>query len=108
MSRTIKNIAYAFVGVIIGQVLGSFNSFFLAKILSPADYGIWMTLIMIGSFSPILCFGTVETLLKEYPFLIGKKELNDPNTCPIITPTNAYAIFFIVLLILFLNKITSH
>lgn len=76
MGRTLSNIIYAFAGVILGQILGSFNSFFLAKILSPADYGIWMTLLMIGAFSPIICFGTVETLLKEYPFYIGKREID--------------------------------
>jgi O-antigen/teichoic acid export membrane protein len=76
MSRTLSNIIYAFAGVLVGQILGSFNSFFLAKILSPSNYGIWMTLIMIGSFSPILCFGTAETLLKEYPFYIGRREID--------------------------------
>jgi len=76
MSRTLSNIIYAFAGVIIGQLLGIFNSFFLAKILSPSDYGIWMTFLMIGAFSPIICLGTVETLLKEYPFYVGKKEID--------------------------------
>ena len=76
MSRTLSNIIYALAGVLIGQVFGSFNSFFLAKILSPSNYGVWMTLVMVGSLSPILCFGTVETLLKEYPYYIGKEEID--------------------------------
>jgi O-antigen/teichoic acid export membrane protein len=44
----------------------------LAKILAPADYGKWMALLLIPSYGTIACFGTVETLLKQYPYYLGK------------------------------------
>lgn len=58
------------------QILSTSTSFFLARILSPASYGEWVTLLLILSYSPIACLGTVETLLKEYPHFVGRGEMD--------------------------------
>lgn len=75
MSKTLKNVFYVSVGVFIAQTIGSFRSFFLAKVLVPSDYGIWSGLQVIISLAPIACLGTVEALLKQVPYYRGKKDL---------------------------------
>ena len=109
MTKTLSNIIYAFAGVIVGQILGSFSSFFLAKILSPADFGVWTTLIMVCSLSPILCFGTVETLLKEYPFFIGKGEINKAKKLESgVTGSIIIASLFVFFLVIILPNIIPY
>lgn len=53
------------------KAIGVGRSFFLARMLGPADYGTWMTLMLIVAYVPILSLGSAETLLKSYPFYIG-------------------------------------
>lgn len=48
----------------------------MPKLLEPANYGIWVTLLLIAAYSPIIAFGTVETLLKQFPYYSGKGELD--------------------------------
>jgi len=59
------------------KIVGALTTFLVARILSPGDYGIWVTLLVIGSFSSILCLGTVEALIKLYPFLAGRGNLEE-------------------------------
>jgi O-antigen/teichoic acid export membrane protein len=75
MNKTIKNILYLLFAVFFGKFAGIIKSFYLAKVLQPSSYGIWASLILIIMYAPILSLGTVEALIKKYPYYIGKGEL---------------------------------
>jgi len=79
MNETLKNIFYFFFAILIAKIIGVLKSFWLAKILEPSDYGIWITILLISSYAPIICLGTVEALLKQVPFYIGKGEYNSAS-----------------------------
>jgi O-antigen/teichoic acid export membrane protein len=68
----LRNIAYFFSANLISKLCGFAVAFLLARSLGPASFGEWVTLTLIASYSPILCLGTVEALLKKVPFLIGR------------------------------------
>jgi O-antigen/teichoic acid export membrane protein len=74
MSKTFKNVLYVTAGVLFAQVVGSFRSFFLARLLEPSDYGIWTGVQVIAVLAPIACLGTVEALLKQVPYYRGKND----------------------------------
>ncbi len=74
MNRTVRNILFFFFAVVVGKFVGSLTSSLVAKYLLPANYGVWITLLLICTFSPIICFGTVETLLKEVPYYKGNND----------------------------------
>jgi O-antigen/teichoic acid export membrane protein len=72
VSRTLKNVVFAASGLLVAQFLGSLRSFVLARLIEPADYGIWTGAQTVASLSPIVCLGTVEALLKRVPFFRGR------------------------------------
>jgi O-antigen/teichoic acid export membrane protein len=74
MDKTVVNLLYVFVAVFLVRFVGGITTFIIARILSPADYGIWVTLLVIASYAPILCLGTVEALVKMFPFYKGRGE----------------------------------
>ena len=74
MSKILSNIITFSMALILSKVIGTATTFCIARLLLPAQYGIWMTLMLIVSYSTILCFGTVETLVKQVPFFVGKKD----------------------------------
>lgn len=74
VNRYVRHFLYVFVAVVLAKFIGSFTSFFVAKYLSPAEYGTWISLMLIVSYSPIVCFGTIEALVKQYPYYIGKRD----------------------------------
>lgn len=74
VNRYVRHFFYVFVAVVLAKFIGSFTSFFIAKYLSPAEYGTWISLMLIVSYSPIVCFGTIEALVKQYPYYIGKRD----------------------------------
>jgi len=76
MSKTIKNILYVSVAVVIGKIITVFTTFSLARFFLPEEYGIYTTCLMFISLSSIFCLGTVETLVKKLPFYIGKEEFD--------------------------------
>jgi len=76
LSSTFKNIIYVFGGASLSKFIGIFTSLIMPKLLEPANYGVWVTLLLIISYSPIIALGTVETLLKQFPYYAGKGELN--------------------------------
>jgi len=53
-----------------------FSAIIMPKLLEPENYGLWVTLQLIVSYSPIVHFGTMDTLLKQFPYYMGKGELN--------------------------------
>ncbi len=71
VTKTFQNFLFFFFAVVLGKVFGTVSAFFYAKLLSPSDYGVWLTLMLIYTYSPIICLGTVEALLKQYPYFIG-------------------------------------
>jgi len=79
MNQTVKNILYFLTAIVLAKFIGIFKSFSLAKILEPSNYGVWITLLLIYSYSGITTLGTIEALLKQIPFHIGKKEINEVN-----------------------------
>ncbi len=75
MDKIVANFLYSFVAVFLVRFIGGITTFIIARILSPADYGLWVTLLVIASYAPIICLGTVETLVKMFPFFVGRREL---------------------------------
>lgn len=71
MNRTVRNLIYFSSAVVLVKLIGAITSFAIARILSPSDYGVWLTMMLIISYSTIACLGTVETLLKNYPNYAG-------------------------------------
>ena len=76
MSSTFKNIFYVFGAASLSKFIGMFTSFTMPKLLEPANYGVWVTLLLIMTYSPIIALGSVETLMKQYPYYAGKGEPN--------------------------------
>ena len=70
--KTTSNILHFSIAVIVSKIIGATITFCVAKILIPSEYGIWSTLTLIISLSSILCFGTVETLVKQVPYYLGE------------------------------------
>lgn len=68
----IRNIAYVAIAALFCQGLTSVRAFLLAKLISPAEYGVWTGLQLIITLAPIACLGTVEALVKEVAFYRGK------------------------------------
>lgn len=67
-------VSFSLTASVLSKIAGGLSSFFIAKALQPANFGIWLTLTLFVSYCPILSLGTVETLLKQIPFYIGKGE----------------------------------
>lgn len=74
MNKTLGKIVYLFSAIMVAKLIGLFKSFWLAKILEPSDYGLWVSILLISSFSPITSLGVVEALRKKVPFYIGKHD----------------------------------
>ena len=70
--QTLRNILLFFSAVSLAKGLGILSTFLLAMLLTPGEYGIFITLQLVNSYSPILCLGTMETLVKNYPYHMGK------------------------------------
>ena len=70
----VRNISYFLVSSVLSKPLGFLLSFTVARSLGPADFGVWVTLMLIISYGPIACLGTVETLLKQVPYFLGRGE----------------------------------
>lgn len=75
MSKTLKNIIYVFGAAILSKFIGIFTSFFIPRILEPDNYGIWITLLLIISYSGLATFGSLEALLKQFPYYIGRGDM---------------------------------
>lgn len=71
----IKNIMFFLVAVVFAKGFGILQSFVLAKSLGPAGFGVWVTLLLIVSYSPIVGLGTLEAMVKEVPFYLGRNDL---------------------------------
>lgn len=74
-NRYLIGISFSLIAAILSKIVGGLSSFFIAKALEPANFGIWLTMTLFVSYSSILSLGTVETLLKQIPFYKGKGEL---------------------------------
>lgn len=75
MRTTLRNVIYVFGASSVSKFIGLFTSFLMPRILEPANYGIWITLLLIVSYAPIVALGTVETLIKQYPYYTGRGDL---------------------------------
>jgi O-antigen/teichoic acid export membrane protein len=74
VNKTVSNLLYFFFAVVLVRLVSGVTTFIIARILTPADYGVWVTLLVVYSFAPIVCLGTVETLVKMYPYYTGRGE----------------------------------
>jgi O-antigen/teichoic acid export membrane protein len=72
MNRILSNALRVFSAFSLSKVLGAVTFLVLPKILGPAGYGVWVTLLLIVYYAPIFALGTVEALLREYPYYVGK------------------------------------
>ena len=71
----IKNVTFFLGAVVFAKGFGFLQSFVVAKSLGPAGFGVWVTLLLIVSYSPIVGLGTLEAMVKEVPFYLGRKDL---------------------------------
>lgn len=71
MSRTLKNVLYAISTDLFVKSASAVTALVVAGLLSPGQYGTWITLLVGVSYAPIVALGTVEALLKRFPFLTG-------------------------------------
>jgi len=69
-----RNISFFLAAVLLSKAVGFVQSFAVAKFLGPADFGLWVTLLLLIAYAPILCLGTAETLLKQVPYFLGRNE----------------------------------
>jgi O-antigen/teichoic acid export membrane protein len=72
MMSILTSIGYFVIASIIARGLGFVKSFWLARVLGPSDYGVWVFVLLLTAYAPILTLGTVEALIKKVPFLNGK------------------------------------
>jgi O-antigen/teichoic acid export membrane protein len=70
----LRNAFHYLAGSVFAQVAGAARSFLLARIMVPAQYGLWVGATTFHGLSAIACLGTVETLLKEVPYHYGKTD----------------------------------
>jgi O-antigen/teichoic acid export membrane protein len=75
MSRTLSNILWVFSSIVLTKGIGMATSLLIPKILGPANFGIWVTMLLILQYSPILCLGTVEALIKQFPYHAAKGDI---------------------------------
>lgn len=75
LSKTLKNILYVFAAASFAKIIGAFTSFLVPRILEPSNFGVWVTLLLIISYLSIFAFGTVETLVKQFPRCMGDRDL---------------------------------
>lgn len=81
MRSTLKNIVYVFTASTLSKIIGAITSIVLPNILDPSNYGVWVTLLLIISYAPIAALGTVEALLRQYPYYIGKGDVEKAREC---------------------------
>lgn len=81
MNNTLRNIIFVVITSTFAKVLGAIAALIIPNILAPANYGVWATLLLILSYSPIAALGTVEALLKQYPYFIGNGQLTKAREC---------------------------
>lgn len=72
MNKTFTNILFLLTAFSLSKIVGAFTSFAIPRILEPASYGAWVTILLIIAYSPIIALGTVEALLRQYPYYMGK------------------------------------
>jgi O-antigen/teichoic acid export membrane protein len=63
----VRNVGFFLIGSILAKAIGAVQTFWLARELGPAEYGLWFTLLLIISYGPIACLGVVEVLQKQLP-----------------------------------------
>jgi O-antigen/teichoic acid export membrane protein len=104
MNSTIRNIFYVFTASTLSKVFGAVTSIILPKLLDPGNYGVWVTLLLIVSYAPIAALGTVEALLRQYPYYIGKGELKKARACE----ENVLGSIFITAIFLIICSVSAH
>lgn len=72
----IKNISYFLIALVFAKAVGSLQSFLLAHAFGPENFGVWVTLLLVGSYIPIVSLGAGEALVKKVPYFLGRKEMN--------------------------------
>ena len=77
MSKALLDIFYVLSSSTLAKCIGACTAFILPILLEPENYGVWITILLIISYAPIASLGTVETLLKQYPYFIGKQEYRE-------------------------------
>ena len=73
---TLKNISFFLTAAVFAKGVGFLQSFVVAKSLGPASFGVWVTLLLIVAYCPIVCLGTLEAMVKEVPFYLGRNDLS--------------------------------
>jgi O-antigen/teichoic acid export membrane protein len=72
MKNLARNMILFVAATVAARLFGVVRTFWLARVLNPADYGVWIFILLISAYAPILNLGTLETLVKKVPFFQGK------------------------------------
>jgi O-antigen/teichoic acid export membrane protein len=75
-NRYLRNVSFSLFASVFCRLAGGLSSFLIAKTLQPANFGVWLTMILLVSYGSLLSLGTVESLLKQLPFYKGKGDLS--------------------------------
>ncbi len=76
----VRNATLLVAAVTGAKFIGFAQSFIVAHVLGPREFGIWITLLLILAYSPIVCLGTVEAMLKQVPHFVGRNDLKGVST----------------------------
>ena len=74
-NSTIRSITYNVIAAILSKPLGFAQSFLLAMILGPTDFGVLATLMLVVAYGPLFYFGVLETLIKMVPYHRGRGDI---------------------------------
>jgi O-antigen/teichoic acid export membrane protein len=105
MKQVVKNIFIFFISTFLARVAGFLRTFFVANLLGPSNYGLWVTLLIIPRFAPILVLGAGETMMKEYPYYTGKGQMEKAKTVEELTYCTVLIAVSFLGFFVFLNNI---
>jgi O-antigen/teichoic acid export membrane protein len=63
----------------LAQAIGILNSIFLRRFLGPASMGMWSILQVVLGYCGYASFGTTKALMRDYPYLRGKGQLEEAS-----------------------------
>jgi O-antigen/teichoic acid export membrane protein len=75
LNKYVRNVGLFLISSVVAKAAGALLSFLLARNLQPAILGVWITMTLFVSYGSMLSLGTIEALLKLFPFHKGEGEI---------------------------------
>lgn len=106
-SYWIKSGSYSVLERVVGQIIGFGNMFMLLRIVSKAEYGLWIQFLILAAVIEVSRTGLIQNGLIRYLTTSKEEEIPKINTASLF---NSFALtFFIIVLLLFLsNPVVSY